>query len=171
MGSCYNSRKYISDFLENKLEPELRATVENHLKACPECMRSAKNIGYLQNRLTNLRRYQCSEDFTLKLQQRIQSPNRNISFSLPVRKFSYAFTVILVIFLSIYTIRWINQKPEEVIIPPSSVIESSVGEEESATDADPQDVNIKTKESLAGQNDSLNTRKNANGRIKYVDQQ
>jgi predicted anti-sigma-YlaC factor YlaD len=171
MGSCYDLRKYISDFLENKLEPQLRIQVENHLKECPECMRSVKNTGYLQDRLANLRRYKCSEDFASKLHKRIHSPEQKVFFTLSLRRFSYAFTAVLVIFLSVYTIRWIDNQPEEVIIPPSSVREPSGNEEETVTNADQQDVNIKTKESLADQTDSLNTTKNANGRIKYVDQQ
>ena len=53
MGGCYSLRKYISDFWENKLEPELRTTMENHLKLCPKCQRSVKSLSYLQEHLSH----------------------------------------------------------------------------------------------------------------------
>lgn len=171
MGGCYSLRKYISDFLENKLEPELRTTIENHLKLCPKCQHTVKSLGYIQDHLSKLQRHQCSDGFTRKLQDRIHSPQRSVPVSFSVRKFSYAFAGVLIVFLSIYTVQWINNQPEEVIIPASSVIESTGNEEEAITNANQQDVNIKTKEAVAGQDDSLKTRENSNGRIKYVDQQ
>jgi predicted anti-sigma-YlaC factor YlaD len=169
MGSCYNLRKHISDYLDNKLDPELQVLVERHLKTCPECSRSAKHIGLLRKRLASLRRYQCPETFTHKLNQRIHAPHSAFSMALPMRKFSYALGIILLVFLSVYTMQWINNRPEEVVIPPSSLIEPANQEASPLTNTDQQDVDIKTKESLADQDDSLSTQKNSDGRIKYVD--
>ena len=172
MGNCYNVKKYISDYLENKLEPESRAAVENHLKTCTSCARSLNTISHLKSRLSSLRRYKCSDEFTRKLHERIHSPGKEYSQVLPVRKFSYAFTAVLVVFLSIYTLQWINNdKSEEVIIPASGVITPVSSTEEGRTTTEQQDVNIKTKESNTDKNDSLDTRDNTNGHIKYVDQQ
>ena len=170
MGSCYNLRKYLSDYLENKLEPELQAQVEEHLKSCQECMRSVENMKLLQKKLSKLRKHQCSQDFTQKLHQRIQAPQPAFSLHFPLRRFSYAFGIVLVVFLSVYTMQWFNNQPEEDVVPPSSVIEPASQEEVPVINASSQqDVEIRTKESLVNQDDSSKTRKNSNDRIKHVD--
>ena len=171
MGSCYNVRKYFSDYLENKLEPESRVLVDNHLKDCSACVRSLKTISHLKSQLSTLPRYKCSDEFTQKLRKRIYTTKRNYTQSFPLRKYSYAFAAVLVIFLSIYSVQWIYDKPEEKAIPSSTVISPVDSDNQVNTYSNQHDINIKTKASIAGQDDSLETRENSNGRIKYVDQQ
>jgi predicted anti-sigma-YlaC factor YlaD len=170
MRSCYNLRKYLSDYLENKLEPELQAKVEFHLQSCPECKRSVENLKLLQKQLSKLRKHQCSQDFTQKLHQRIQAPQPSFSLHVPLRRFSYAFGIVLIVFLSVYTMQWFYSQPKEDVITPSSIIEPAGQEEVPIINTgSQQDVEIKTKESLANQDDSSKTRKNSDDRIKHVD--
>ena len=66
-------KNYISDYLENSLDPSTQKEFEDALENSPELRSMTKRILILSNRLSNLKYYHCSDEFTVKLRERIHS--------------------------------------------------------------------------------------------------
>ena len=102
MGDCDRMKKYISDYLENNLDPTTREQFEKNLKLHPELSSITKNISTLPYLLHNLAVYKCSDDFILNLRQKIHSGTETTVAKGNIWKFSLAISFLIVIIVTIF---------------------------------------------------------------------
>jgi hypothetical protein len=99
MGECDRLKSYISDYLENSLDPSSHQEFENALKNSVELRALTNRVRGLKSHLGNLTSYSCSDDFSLKLREKIHStPQPVLSRQMMVRfSFAASFIIILVV--------------------------------------------------------------------------
>ncbi len=96
MGNSDRIKKYISDYLENKLDPTTRKEFDEELKASPELGTLTDKISNLSSQLNNLHSYKCSEDFSMRLRERIHSDPQTNIFKHNVVRYSLAISFVVV---------------------------------------------------------------------------
>lgn len=70
---CQLVDKYILDYCDSNLSPELTPEIEEHLEECAMCSKAISLCKAENSILYNLKQYEPSEDFTAKVMQSIQS--------------------------------------------------------------------------------------------------
>lgn len=117
MGDCDRMKKYISDYLENNLDPTTRKQFEKSLKLYPELDSITKNISILPNLLNTLSVFKCSDDFILNLRQKIHSGSESTFSRGTIWKFSLALSFLVVIIITVFGVKsiFLQQDAKESI--------------------------------------------------------
>ena len=92
MISCYQFKNYISDFIDKEISFRNRKLVEEHLGNCSSCKELFQSILNTKISMNNFAEITVSDDFMLKLRNRILA-DRNARIQLS-RKNSYSFSKI-----------------------------------------------------------------------------
>ena len=92
MGGCDRFKPHFSNYIEKKLDPEITAEMDQHLNNCEKCNKIIHQLYELQSVMAGLPVKKCSEDFNLKLHQRIQSASDRKTSTIKIRRYSYAFS-------------------------------------------------------------------------------
>ena len=174
---------YISDYLEGNLDSSTRHEFEQECKNNPELSNLTSRVGKLSKLLTDLPAHKCSNEFNVKLRDRIH--NETKAHPKPVsaiKKYSYAFSFVIVIVILFFTIGALTDSDDSFDqIPASSNTQQFKSDPVNQTDAqlpsqvqaDDKQVDIKTKYENPSVTDSLNKElkeKDKKSKIKYVDE-
>jgi hypothetical protein len=153
MGGCDKSNDHISDYLENSLDPAARAEFEQELGKSPGLKTTTNQVLKLTSLLGKLPTRKCSDDFVVTLRQRINSVPERKSSKVSVRRYSFAFSFIIIMVIAIFGIKSLLKKEEPApVLPtmdeyqsaPASVSGGAVNTPVSSYST-PEDVDIKTR--------------------------
>lgn len=101
MGNWDRMKFYISDYLENSLDPTMQIEFEKALESSPELRSQLERVSALKSRLKNLSQYQCSGDFSMKLRERIHSFPQPVLSRPGFLRYSFAVSVVIILAISI----------------------------------------------------------------------
>jgi hypothetical protein len=182
MIDCDKVKEFMSDYIEKRLTPGLKTQLDNHFQQCPDCQLVLERIPKVQSLMSNLAPLKCSDDFNLKLRERIAG-NLNepmISRSL-FKKLSYGFSFALIIIVTVFGFNFFNQTEtnSEVLLPQVQKQESTTPsnpsynnvQQTSSTFTETEELDVRTKESDGIYSDSAKTKSPdvKDARVKYVD--
>ena len=179
MGGCDRLKNYFSDYLEKKLDPLITSEIDQHLHQCENCKRIVQQLSQLQSVMAELPAKKCSEDFNLKLHQRIHADTGQKFSSIKIKRYSFAFSFAMLGLIAVFfIISLIDQKKEDLINQP--VMEPYAVEPKAAApvpdiavedkEKNPAEFDIKTKSNNELTSDSSDHKNPAidNSNIKYV---
>ena len=181
MGDCDRLKKHISDYIEGNLDKATRDEFERGLNQDVVLQNLTSRMGYLSQTLSKLPEHKCSSDFSASLRERIhrsEAPSR-----LPVnsvRKYSFAFSVMILAIVAVFTITQIgDQAPESSLQSEAPVINNANPAVAPVTSSNPvvsdkisgQEVDIKTRGEQKALADSSAKRESEGKKasLKYVD--
>ena len=101
MVECDRYKPYISDYLENNLDPSTQQEFENALNHSKELQILTNRVQDLKSRLGNLSSYSCSEDFSLKLREKIHTKPQPVFNKQLIMRLSFAATFVLIMAFAI----------------------------------------------------------------------
>jgi hypothetical protein len=101
MGNWDRMKFYISDYLENSLDPTMQKEFEKALESSPELRSQLQKVSALKFRLNNLSQYQCSSDFSLKLRERIHRSPQSVLSRPSILRYSFAASLVIILAISI----------------------------------------------------------------------
>jgi hypothetical protein len=174
MGECDRIRNYISAYIEKTLDPTTSHKIEKHLSSCPDCIGIVKKIRTMQKMLLNLNQYQCSDNFSLNLRNRINSAPKPSLLNGNIKKYSYAFSLVLVAFFVVVGMnRFFNQTDSQVDDPIGTELQITdpkpsqpMINNQNNTIVDKKDIDIQTVDGLKDSTELTQP----NDLFKYVDQ-
>jgi hypothetical protein len=99
MGDSDRMKNYISDYLENSLDPSTHKDFENALKRSPELRTMTDRVAAVSTHLNSLKHHKCSDEFSVKLRERIHTSSEPLISRQNIVRYSFAasFVIILVI--------------------------------------------------------------------------
>jgi len=101
MVDCDSILEHVSDFLEKRLSPQIKREFESHINNCSKCKLIVERVPRVQSLLFNTAKIQCSDNFNLRLRQRLaESTNKPFYANINMRQVSYGFSFAVVIFLA-----------------------------------------------------------------------
>ena len=112
MGDCDRMKHYISDYLENRLDPTTHKEFEETLKNSPELRSMTQNISNLTSRLNNFTYYKCPDDFLLKLRERIHTTSEISPSRKSLVRYSFAASSIVVLIIIAFSVIDLSNSPE-----------------------------------------------------------
>jgi anti-sigma factor RsiW len=163
MGDCDRLKKHISDYLEGGLDPTTRKQFEEELRTNPELQQLTNQVQHVSKMLSDLPRHKCKDDFNVRLRERIHSESTNSKFNVNIRRYSLAFSFVVIVGIAIFGINGILKDDTRLpAAPPSNAVsvEKSIPENE--------EFDVKTRDPQTAATDSIKDQKDP--RIKYVDQ-
>ena len=174
-------KNYISDYLENSLDPSTQKEFEDALENSPELRSMTKRILILSNRLSNLKYYHCSDEFTVKLRERIHSSPESFVSRQNFVRYSFAASFIIILIAAILTLTNLSSDSPGTIpdsqgefqgpMNHSSPASNQLPAKEINTIIDNSEMDVGTKSNPNVVGDSLNIQKEKDKPpIKYVDQ-
>ncbi len=174
MISCDTVKGLLTDYIDQSLNGEAVAQIDNHLSQCPSCQKIYADVQYLTLRLKNTDRLRVSEDFDRNLRSRILNMDANPArkgFS--VRGLSFGFSgAVVVAAVSFFVLNQFS----------GTISKSSINPQQTITRAQPfsapsiQSNRVPVKESALARkeikNDSLKNNKETvdKSKIKLVEQ-
>lgn len=171
MGNCDRMKKHISDYLEGTLDPTTRKEFEKNLEIYPELNSITKNISILPSILHQLPSQKCSDEFMVDLRKRIHSKSKNVVTTIPIKKYSYAFSFLVLIIIAVFGVNNIFlQKDESIGIQESSDYQIDASQPNQVpikgsfkSPANKDNASIKTKDSQPAITDSSKIPNDAKG--------
>jgi hypothetical protein len=178
MIDCDKVQEYISDYIEKRMTPGLQVELESHFQQCNECNTILQRIPQIQDLIKNMPTVKCSEDFNLKLRERIAAnPGDSLFSNESFKKVSYGFSFAVFIFVIIFGFNFFNQtesdsdvalpkvQSQENILPSNTNIKQTSSTNLTGTG----ELDVRTKDGEGVVNDSSKTDDIKNTKIKYVD--
>ena len=104
MGDSDRMRNYISDYLENSLDPSMHKEFEDALKRNPDLRSMTDNMSTLSTRLNGLEYHKCSDDFSVKLRERIHTSSEPLISRQTMVRYSFAASFVIILVIAIFTI-------------------------------------------------------------------
>ena len=161
MGDWDRLKNHISDYLEGNLDNSTRKDFEAEIEKNSDLSKVTKRVEILSNILTNLPEYKCSDDFNQKLRERIHQESSSKTASIPIKKYSFAFSFVVLAVIVVFTFNTftgqddpVNNLPESSNIQTDPVYQSP---SQSPVKNQPgnQSVDLKTKSGDEAVSDSL----------------
>jgi len=182
MIDCDKVKGFISDYIEKRLTPGLKEELENHFQQCPDCKWVLERIPKVQSLMSNLASVKCSDDFNLKLRERIASNlNEPMISRSSFKKVSYGFSFVMIIVVTVFGFNFFNQAEtnNDVLLPQVQEQESTIPskpscqcvQQRSTSYTQGYELDVRTKESDGIYSDSAKTKSPdvKDSRVKYVD--
>ena len=182
MGDCDRYKKYYSNYLEQKIDPMIMREIDQHLNHCDKCKKIIRQIGLLQKIMADLPAKRCSENFNLRLHQKIFNRSTREGSTM-VKKYSYAFSfVIATALVAFFIYNHFNNKEQVMDVPQigsysetESAVTGNANPVVDAVDFDQNNegINIKTKSHDDLVSDSSNYKRSRikSPNLKYVGQE
>ncbi len=121
MGDCDRLKHYISDYLENGLDPATRKEFKDALEKFPELTSMTNRARVLSSKLKNLNYYSCSEEFQLKLREKIHTPSKSVISRQNIVRYSFAFSMVIILFIVTFSMITGSDSPElNPVVPGNS---------------------------------------------------
>ena len=170
MGDSDRLKKHISDYIEQNLDPATKDQLEQQMDRDPDLKRITGNVAKIPSLLKGLSPLKTSEDFNVRLREKIHTEPQRGLWAFDVKRVSYAFSFIVLIAAIIVTVTNLQEKselPDNQNLQTVSPVSSTPAVSRSSLTND--EMSVKTKEEQAGLKDSLETKKKPG--FKYVDQE
>jgi hypothetical protein len=97
MGETNRFKNYISEYLENSLDPTTHKAFEQALDNSAELKKMTRQIATLKSNLKELPYQTCSDDFSVKLRERIHTEPQPLISKKNVVRLSFAFSFVVII--------------------------------------------------------------------------
>ena len=182
MADCDRVKVHVSDYLENQLSPQLKKEFQSHLKSCAECKIIVEQVHVLKSLLAKSTQIKCSDDFNLKLRQKIsESDGKSYVTNSRIKQISFGFSFAAVVFLVFFGMNFFTDNESNVNIPAAQVQSKEIdtppsGSSQLVNHSAPnviasEEFEVKTKNSDGSVTDTTNDNKpkEKDDRIKYVD--
>ena len=183
MGDSDRMKNYISDYLENSLDPSTHKQFEDMLKRSPELRTMTDRVAAVSTHLSNLKSHKCSDDFSVKLRERIHTTSDPIISRQNIVRYSLAASFVIILVIATLTITNLSSESPETpalqgstqtpLKSPNPVSNPVSSGNKPSTLVDDGDVNIKSKSEQNALSDSTQVQpeeKKNKPSIKYVDQ-
>lgn len=183
MGDWDRFKNYISDYLEGNLDNSTRKEFEQEIDKNSNLQKLTRGVENLSKVLGDLPEYECSDDFNVKLRDRIHRDSSAVKLPvIPLKKYSFAFSFVMIAVIAVFTFNTLTEKDDPVInLPESSNIQSvqpnpvyqNKMQPASQVQTDNRQVDIKTIDENVTVTDSLHNetiKKEKQSNIKYVDE-
>jgi anti-sigma-K factor RskA len=167
MDDCDRLKKYVSDYVEGQLDPSTRRLYEEELKTNTELQQLTEKVSKTSHLLKNLPTHKCSSEFNVRLRERIYHEPQKSLFSSNVRRYSLAFSLIIVVAVAIFAIR--NQTEEKRSIP-LVPLQNAVSSDNNSYDEESFDVKTRSQQSAVFDSSTNKIEEKKDPHIKYVDQ-
>lgn len=113
MGDSDRMKNYISDYLENSLDPSTQKAFEDALKNSSELRMMTDRVAAVSTKLKSLTSHKCSDDFSVKLRERIHTTSQPIISRQNIIRYSFAASFIIVVVIATLTItNMVSESPE-----------------------------------------------------------
>ncbi|MBN2423801.1 MAG: zf-HC2 domain-containing protein [Calditrichaceae bacterium] len=133
MNPCATVQKYLSSYLDQSLDPQLRQEIDSHIQECPECAKILQDLKFLTSRLKNVQTLQASDSFEKNLRQRIIDNTATKEENNPLKTFSYGLSAAAILVAVYFFINTNPTTPSDNIISPapskSSIMDARMSEE------------------------------------------
>jgi hypothetical protein len=121
MGECDRLKHYISDYLEGGLDPATRKEFDDALEKFPELKVMTNRVLLLSSKLKNLNYYSCSNEFQLKLREKIHTQPESTISKQNIVRYSLAFSMVIILFIVTFSMLNFSDSPElNPLIPENS---------------------------------------------------
>jgi hypothetical protein len=183
MGNSDRMRNYISDYLENSLDPSMHKKFEDALKSSPELRSMTDSVTTLSTRLNGLEYHKCSEDFSVKLRERIHTSSEPLISRQTMVRYSFAAFFVIILVIAIFTIsNFSAESPDntndlqgsaESPLNPSNPIKNPVSDDNTnniVKEGRELDISTKSSQSTVGDSTKVQQEKKIKPAIKQVDQ-
>lgn len=185
MGDSDRLKNNISDYLENSLDPSTHKEFEDALKRSPELRSMTDRIATLSTRLNNLRYHKCSDEFSLKLREKIHTSSEPLISRQNMVRYSFAASFVIILVIATFTITNLSsespdttpalQGSSENPVNNTNPVSNPVSGNDVNTFVNDGEVNINTKSNQRAIIDSTGSKtqpekKKDKPPIKYVDQ-
>jgi hypothetical protein len=184
MGDSDRMKNYISDYLENSLDPSTHKEFEDTLKRSPELRSMTDRMAALSTRLNNLKYHKCSDEFSLKLRERIHTSSEPLISRQNIVRYSFAASFVIILVIATFTITNLSSESpdttpdlqgstESPVKNPNPVSNPVSPGNNAKTAVKDGEVNIGTKSPQQAVSDSVRLQqeeKKSEPAIKYVDQ-
>lgn len=114
MGDSDRMKNYISDYLENSLDPSTHKEFEDALKRSPDLRSITDNMTTLSARLNNLKYHKCSDEFSVKLRERIHTTSESFISRQSMVRYSFAASFVIILIVAIFTITNLSSESPEI---------------------------------------------------------
>lgn len=182
MGDWDRFKNYISDYLEGNLDNSTRKEFELEIDKNNNLQKLTKRVENLSKMLGDLPEYECSDNFNVKLRDRLHRDSSAVKLPVtPLKKYSFAFSFVMLAVIVVFTFNTFTEQDDPVKnLPESSKIQSVQSnpvfqnkmQPASRVQIDGRQVDIKTIDENVAMTDSLKNeviKKEKQSNIKYVD--
>lgn len=126
MMNCDQAKSLLSDYIDGLLEPRLKDEVDAHLEDDPQCKEVFEQAILLHKQMVSLPQLKPSQDFDIKLRNRIIGLNKSDEKQHVINKkgLSLAFSgtvLVAALYLFIFTDVGTQQNMNEGIMPSSTI--------------------------------------------------
>jgi hypothetical protein len=183
MGDSDRMKNYISDYLENSLDPSTQKEFEDALKRSPDLRSMTDRMTTLSTRLNNLKYHKCSDGFSLKLRERIHTSSKPLISRQNIVRYSFAASFVIILVIATFVItNLLSETPDSIPvlqgasespINNTNPVPNPVSGNDANTHVNDDEVNIYNKSNPNAVSDSTNVqqeKKKNKPAIKYVDQ-
>jgi hypothetical protein len=182
MGECDRFKNYISDYLDNTLDPTTHKEFEKALRNSGDLKRMTHKVSILRSRLHNLSYQTCSDDFSLKLRERIHTESEPVISKQNMVRLSFVFSFIVIVAFAIFSLNNFLDSTETTLpVQKSSGFQNqstspssnpASGNNNNAFVKD-DEVEVKTKDSQETLQDSSGVKpgRTPESKLKQIDQQ
>jgi hypothetical protein len=176
MGDSDRMKNYISDYLENSLDPSTHKEFEDALKRSQELRTITDRVSAVSRHLSNLKNHTCSDDFSVKLREKIHTTSGPLISRRNIVRYSFAASFVIILVIATFAITYLmSDSPENSPTLQGSTQNANPVSADEQTDplVDEGDLDINAKPNQNALSDSsrvLPEEKKNNPKIKYVDQ-
>ena len=182
MTDCDKVKEHISDYIEKRLSPNLKSELENHFQICTDCQLKVERIPQVKTMMGNLISVKCSDNFNLRLREKIAKNDTNPIVSRDsIKKLSYGFSFAMIILLMVFGFNFFSQADSDsnVNLPqvlnqesitPSNQVSPNI-QNASSNLTQTEEFSVRTKDAEGVYSDSTKEKlsEEKNPRVKYVD--
>ena len=112
MGECDRFKPFISDYLENNLDPSTLQQFEKALETSGELQSLTRRVRQLKLHLNNLDRVSCSADFSMRLRERIHTVPQPLFRRPGFMRLSLAFSLVVVLAVALISLMNMSDSPD-----------------------------------------------------------
>jgi hypothetical protein len=168
MGDCNKMKEHISGYLENTLDPAIRAQFEQELEKSPELRKITAQVARVTMLLSSLPARKCADDFVFELQRRINSAPAGKPILLNRRTYSFAFSFVVIAVVAIFGVKGLLKKEEPMPVLPTideyqsapASVSSGASRAPAGNYSDQNEMDVKTRPVSNMVTDSSNILKN-----------
>jgi len=185
MGDSDSLKNYISDYLENSLDPSTHKEFDDALKRSPQLSSMTDRMATLLTHLNKLRYHKCSDEFLLKLRERIHTSSEPLISRQNMIRYSFAASFVIILVIATFSITNLSSESPDTTpalkglykspVNNTNPVSNPVSGNDANTFVKDGDLNVNTKSNQRAISDSTGSetqpeKKKEKPPIKFVDQ-
>ena len=185
MGDSDSLKNYISDYLENSLDPSTHKEFDDALKRSPQLSSMTDRMATLLTHLNKLRYHKCSDEFLLKLRERIHTSSEPLISRQNMIRYSFAASLVIILVIATFSITNLSSESPDTTpalkglykspVNNTNPVSNPVSGNDANTFVKDGDLNVNTKSNQRAISDSTGSetqpeKKKEKPPIKFVDQ-